>query len=526
MKKITKAGLTVVILGLVVFSAVKLSKYSADTKVTGVQNIPAQITADAIGLPTNGVVIASTDLLTTEQQTQYYRIKGFIKAVDPQASDIEFQVNLPLNWNHKMVQFGGGGMNGSLVTADDHAIGEAVNEPTLLAQGYVTYGSDSGHKGDIWDASFGMNKEALHNYAHEQLKKTKDTAATLVKAFYGEQADKVYMIGGSNGGRETLQAIQHYPEDYDGVVVFYPVLNWIPKAISDNRNANFMQEKGAAGYFTQEEFNLVHDAYMKRADGLDGLEDGLVQNFAGGQRVAEQVMEDLSAVLRPEQMEVLKLYMTPMHINTAIADNYVDTPGYAIGQEFRDPPFNQFGTAPLKRDGHNAQFSSGALRYHVMQDPTLDLATFKPEDHAKEILEASEWLDATKTDLSAFRNRGGKLILLHGTSDQMVSVYSTIGYYKALQQRYGQEELQKFVRFYLVPGYGHGEGSFFTMGRSLIGDIDSWVTKNQAPEALVVTDQNKATAGRIQVLQPYPGYSRYVGGDKNDPASYVYAIEE
>jgi feruloyl esterase len=161
-----------------------------------------------------------------------------------------------------------------------------------------------------------------------------------------------------------------------------------------------------------------------------------------------------------------------------------------------------------------------------MQDPTLDLATFKPEDHAKEILEASEWLDATKTDLSAFRNRGGKLILLHGTSDQMVSVYSTIGYYKALQQRYGQEELQKFVRFYLVPGYGHGEGSFFTMGRSLIGDIDSWVTKNQAPEALVVTDQNKATAGRIQVLQPYPGYSRYVGGDKNDPASYVYAIEE
>jgi hypothetical protein len=41
----------------------------------------------------------------------------------------------------------------------------------------------------------------------------------------------------------------------------------------------------------------------------------------------------------------------------------------------------------------------------------------------------------------------------------------------------------------------------------------------------MVTDQNTATAGRIQVLQQYPGYSRYVGGDKNDPASYVYAEE-
>jgi feruloyl esterase len=518
MKKFTKAVLTFSILGLLTSP-----NY---TEAAGVlENIPKQIASEAIGLPTNGAVITETSLQKTEHQTQYYRVKGFIKPIDANAPDIEFQVNLPMDWNHKMVQFGGGGMNGSLVTADGHATGEAVNELTPLEQGYATFGSDSGHKGDIWDASFGMNKEALHNYAHEQLKKTKDTADDLVEAFYGQKAEKVYIIGGSNGGRETLQAIQHYPEDYDGAVAFYPVLNWIPKALSDNRNANFMQEKGAAGWFTQEEFNRVHDAYLKRADGLDGLEDGLVQNFVAGQNVKEQVMEDLSSVLRPEQMDVLKMYMTPMHINTAIADNYVDTPGYALGQEFRDPPFNQFGTVPLKRDGHNAQFSSGALRYHVMQDANLDLASFKPEEHAKEILEASEWLDATNTDISAFQKRGGKLILLHGTSDQMVSVNSTIGYYEALQQRYGQQELQKFVRFYLVPGYGHGEGSYFTMGRNLIGDIDGWITKGQAPDALVVTDQNVATAGRIEVLQQYPGYSRYAGGDKNDPASYVYAEE-
>jgi len=519
MKKFPKAVLTLSVLGLLTFP------YYVEAAMTQ-EDIPQQISAENIGLPTNGAVITETSMQTTAHQTKYYRVKGLIKPVDAAAPDIEFQVNLPLNWNHKMVQFGGGGMNGSLVTADGHATGEANNELTPLEQGYVTFGSDGGHKGDIWDASFGMNKEALHNYAHEQLKKTKDTASDLVEAFYGQKAEDVYIIGGSNGGRETLQAIQHYPEDYNGAVAFYPVLNWIPKAISDNRNANFMQEKGAAGWFTQEEFNRVHDAYLKRADGLDGLKDGLVQNFAGGQKEKGQVMKDLSSVLRPEQMDVLKMYMTPMHINTAIADNYVDTPGYALGQEFRDSPFNQFGTAPMKRDGHNEQFSSGALRYHVMQDPNLDLENFKPEEHAKEVLEASKWLDATNTDISAFEKKGGKLILLHGTSDQMVSVNSTIGYYKDLQQRYGKDELNKFVRFYLVPGYGHGEGSYFTMGRNLIGDVDAWVTKGQSPDALVVTDQNAATAGRIEVLQQYPGYSKYVGGDKNDPSSYVYAEED
>jgi feruloyl esterase len=515
MKKITKIAFALSLAGLL-----SAPLYAG---AAGVDSIPKSIAAAKIGLPTNGAVISDVSLQKTKNGKEYYRVKGFIKPVDPKAQDIEFQVNLPLDWNGKMVQFGGGGMNGTVVTADEYAIGEALNEPTQLERGYATFGSDSGHKGEIWDSTFGLNKEQLRNYAREQLKKTRDTAATLVKALYGKKADKVYMIGGSNGGRETLQVIQNYPNDYDGAVAYYPVLNWIPKAISDNRNANFMMEKGAAGYFTQEEFNRLHDAFMKHADKLDGLEDGLVQNFAGSQKIWGDVMKDMKGVLRPEQIEVLNMYFAPMHINTPIADNYVDTPGYAYGQDFRDPPFNQFGTEPLKRDGHNMLFSAGALRNHVTQNPKLDVANFKPEEHAGDLLEASKLLDATKTDLSAFRKRGGKLILLHGTSDQMVSVKSTIGYYKALQKRYGKKDAKKFVRLYLVPGYGHGEGSFFTMGRNLVGDLDAWVTKGKAPGALVVTDQNKATAGRIQVLQPYPGYSRYVGGDKQNPASYVYA---
>lgn len=52
------------------------------------------------------------------------------------AKPINFQVASPATWNRRAVQMGGGGMNGTI--------------PMLaggpLAQGFVTYGSDSSHQ--------------------------------------------------------------------------------------------------------------------------------------------------------------------------------------------------------------------------------------------------------------------------------------------------------------------------------------------------------------------------------------------
>ena len=65
-------------------------------------------------------------------------MNGAIAPVDkaPNAKPINFQVALPSSWNGRSVELGGGGMNGSIP-------GLAGQQ---LSQGYVTYGSDSGHQ--------------------------------------------------------------------------------------------------------------------------------------------------------------------------------------------------------------------------------------------------------------------------------------------------------------------------------------------------------------------------------------------
>jgi len=63
------------------------------------------------------------------------------------ARPINFAVALPARWNHRAVQMGGGGMNGTI----PGITGGGPGSPSLLARGIVTYGSDSGHQ-----AGFGI----------------------------------------------------------------------------------------------------------------------------------------------------------------------------------------------------------------------------------------------------------------------------------------------------------------------------------------------------------------------------------
>ena len=73
------------------------------------------ISASTIDLPTTGATV-KTATWAVETGGGQCRVVGDIHPVDPTAPAIEFQVNLPENWNERALQFGGGGYDGSLVT--------------------------------------------------------------------------------------------------------------------------------------------------------------------------------------------------------------------------------------------------------------------------------------------------------------------------------------------------------------------------------------------------------------------------
>ena len=68
-----------------------------------------------------------------------------------------------------------------------------------------------------------------------------------------------------------------------------------------------------------------------------------------------------------------------------------------------------------------------------------------------------DW-NATNPDLSAFKKRGGKLIIYHGWSDAAIAPVNAINYYQSVVAKMGQKQTAEFVQLYMVPGMQHCAG--------------------------------------------------------------------
>jgi len=159
------------------------------------------IPASAIGLPTSGAVVQTAASVNASDQGNvngdFCKVIGIVKPQHAGSPSLEFEVNLPLTWNRRVLQMGGGGYDGSLVTGLAQYTLQPPNTDTPLKQGYVTLGSDGGHKGKPgFDGTFGLDDEALVNYGKQSVKKAHDAAMAVIKKGYGRAPEHFYFIGG------------------------------------------------------------------------------------------------------------------------------------------------------------------------------------------------------------------------------------------------------------------------------------------------------------------------------------------
>src|SRR5947199_2954305 len=149
-----------------------------------------EIPASAIGVRSGSAVIDSAAIVPavafaiaaraqtpaariTPATSSFCKVLGHIKPNEPKAPNINFQINLPLDWNGRALQYGGGGFNGVLITGLGLPPAYPFDRPSPLAQGFVTYGTDSGHqtKPDEEPPAFASDDEAFANFAHLAYKK-------------------------------------------------------------------------------------------------------------------------------------------------------------------------------------------------------------------------------------------------------------------------------------------------------------------------------------------------------------------
>lgn len=490
------------------------------------------IPSDGIGLPSGGADI-STARIATVGETPYCEVLGAIDPVDPEAPDINLLVNLPLEWNGRGLHYGGGGYNGSLVTGLDPVKFNPADEPVPVEEGWATWGSDSGHQSmSGLDGSFMMSDEALRNFGGDQLKKTHDVATAVIDAFYGRAPDRVYFQGSSQGGHEAMIAIQRFGEDYDGAIVVHPANPFVGLQLSGNQAAQALYQPDA--WLSPEDVELLNSAVLAACDALDGATDGLISDIEGcGEAFdvqtlrCEDGMPEHGICLGDAQIAALDVMdgrtETPPLQGGAQGFSgwpiYLGADLYGLWGMGSTPeptvpptPIENFGLAVL---------ADPAIRFGILRDPDANSLEFDPAKHGARVTELSEITDAVAADMSDFAEAGGKVLLLHGTTDFAIPFGNTVDWYERVLAEMGEEAVSDFMRFWLVPGFGHGSGAFQLRWKSLDALVD-WVENGNPPENLVATDAAPDTAGRTRPLCEYPSFPVLSGGagDLADAASF------
>jgi tannase/feruloyl esterase len=544
-----------------VASLVTLTSFlAAEATAAKMTSDPATTCSDLIRPTDNAVRIDSASIITptplavaergptpsarvTPANPEFCKVLGQIAPADPKAPPIKFQVNLPVEWNGRSLQYGGGGFNGVLITGLGLPPAHPFGTPSPLAQGFVTYGTDSGHETKPGEPPqvFALNDEAFENFSHRSYKRVRDAAVALMVRAYGNPPSKLYFMGSSEGGREALTMAQRYPEDFDGIFARVPVINWVGLQHAGTRAGLATMGEG---WIRPAQVELVAKAVLQACDTADGSDDQLVQDPVGCK--AKFQPESLRCAagqsgdqcLTDAQVTAIKTLHATYKFPFPLENGLDDYPGWGVSGE-NTASFGPTGgwiswwlgkaaptQPPSPTNGIAWIYGAGGIQYVFARDPQLDVTKYKPEDHRERVLQVSKLMDSTNPDLSRFSARGGKLVILEHMADYAQSPYAGIRYVENVQRALGKEKTAEFARLYTAPGVDH-VGSGAPANVDMLAVLVDWVEKGKAPGDLEVSEQ-KVEAPAFETLRSlplcrWPAWPHYKSGQVNLAASFYCA---
>jgi feruloyl esterase len=103
---------------------------------------------------------------------------------------------------------------------------------------------------------------------------TATTAKKIVGAYYEGALRHSYFDGCSTGGRQGLISAQRFPDDFDGIVVGAPVLNFSGTMIGYQAMQRALKEAPIEAA----KLKPLADAVYAKCDASDGLKDGVIDD--------------------------------------------------------------------------------------------------------------------------------------------------------------------------------------------------------------------------------------------------------
>ena len=393
----------------------KLEKMLPETcEITACEMVPAGDPASLPGMPVKDVPA---------------HVQVCVTARPEAGSHIRMEVWLPTEgWNRDLAGIGNGGAAGTILPM-------MLVSPLRL--GFAAMTTDMGTSAEA-DCSIG-NRAVWTDFGHRATHIMALVGKAAVEAYYGKPARHSYFVGGSTGGQQALSEAQRYPEDFDGICACAPAYDRV------NLHLAFLNDWLKLNHSGSEPFTAEDEAK-------------LVRRFLDVCGLAGERHEGDDFFYRPDRIRVTKEMLDGLGFSEKQLDALMAVyEGTSFYEATLTPGSEQsgFGLAHRCETDSFAQGYFYLFRWLLGAD--FDFTNFDFEkDGAALRRELSPELDAARTDLSAFRDRGGKLLLVHGTADPIIPMSSSIRYFKDVQKMMG--DTADFFRLFLLPGMGHVSG--------------------------------------------------------------------
>jgi feruloyl esterase len=431
-------------------------------------------------------------------------------------SEIRFEVWIPPaeSWNGKFQGVGNGGYSGSIAYPA---------MATALRSGYATASTDTGHSGD--DLKFGQDHpEKVVDWAYRAIHVTAEAAKLIVRDHTGRFPDHSYFVGCSTGGHQALSEAQRFPEDYDGIIAGDPAYDRIRQIGSYLAAWTATHTADGKSIIPADRLPMITRAAVAACDAIDGLKDGLIDdprqcNFDPAALLCRE--GDNGTCLTAPQVDAVKKVYSDLR-NPRTGEQIF--PGWSPGSEGFSDQANGGWRAFILDPPEPMRV--GVYRYFLFDDPNWDWRTM---DWDRDIAYADArlgFMSARDPDLTAFKRRGGKLLMYTGWADPVAVPKDIVKYYEAVNKTMGGSEKTKdFFRFFMAPGMGHCGGGPGPNTFDTLGPLEQWVEKGVAPGKIIASHSTGAVVDRTRPLCPYPQVARWKGaGSTDDAANFVCTL--
>ncbi|KAI0465928.1 feruloyl esterase B [Xylaria cf. heliscus] len=443
-------------------------------------------------------------------------------------SRFTYELWLPESWNGRTLATGNGGLDGC-VKYEDIAYG--------AANGFSSFGTNNGHNGSS-GAAFYQNDDTIVDFSWRALHTSVEIGKELTSLFYNKKSGKSYYLGCSLGGRQGIGNAEKFPNDFDGIVVGAPAVDF--NSLYSWR-ASFFTITGAVNspdFISPDTWKTtIHNEVLRQCDYIDGVEDGIIEDPVLCHIDTERLLcgynnSTSTDCLSAAQVKIVK----------TIFDDYLWPNGTLLYP--RVNPGGELLASDGLYSGNAYGPSADWFKFAILDQPSWDPATYTQDDAILAVEKNPADIDTWPSSLAAFQAHGGKLLAYHGQQDQQISSLNSIRFWKRLASEvdYDLDKMDEFFRLFRIPGMNHcggGPGAWtvgqggsapaygipFDKEHNVLAAIVDWVEGGVAPDEIVGTkfadDSVDAGISYQHRHCRYPYRSTYSGdGDHLDMNSW------